>query len=383
MRIARILTRLNLGGPARQVLESDARLLAFGHEVRVYCGSPEPGEGDLTQALLEQGVQVVRVPGLARAIRPWKDRRALQFLRGELEAFDPDIVHTHASKAGWLGRLAAGPLRARALHTFHGHVFEGHFSKPKVAALVRIERFLARRTDQLIAVSEATRRELVARRVAPVERIRVVYGGADVASLVELNRDQATLRRDLGIGPDELVICVLGRLAPIKRTNLALAAFVKAWPDLPPARLVFIGDGPGRLRLEQDLEKCAPEVKASVFLGGPWVNMAAMLPDLDLLLSASRHEGLPISMVEAGACAVPSVATPVGGVGEFVVPGLTGLVGRNVDELAAGLVALGSDPGLRARLGRGARDLALRQHEGHAFAERLEQVYLDALEPTP
>ncbi|MDF1836562.1 MAG: glycosyltransferase family 4 protein [Planctomycetota bacterium] len=383
MRIARILTRLNLGGPARQVLESDVRLMQLGHQVRVYCGEPEAGEGDLTAALEGQGVEVVRVPTLARAIRPMKDRRAYQFLRRELQAYDPDLVHTHASKAGWLGRMAAGGMRARVVHTFHGHVFDGHFSRAKVQGLLRIERYLARRTDQLVAVSEATRRELVARKVAPVKHIRVVYGGADVCGLSELSRSQATLRKDLGIGESDLVIGVLGRLAPIKRTHLALEAFIRAWPDLPPARLVFIGDGPGRLRLEQDLEKCAPEIKASVFLAGPWANMATMLPDLDLLLSASRHEGLPISMVEAGACGVPSVATPVGGVGEFVVPGMTGWVGKDVPELAAGLVALGVDAELRSRMGRGARDLALRQHDGDGFADRLERLYWDTLEGTP
>ncbi|MBL4771613.1 MAG: glycosyltransferase [Planctomycetes bacterium] len=379
MRIARILTRLNLGGPARQVMESDVRLIGMGHQVRVYCGKPEPGEGNLAQQLQAQGVEVVRVPGLQRAICPFRDPFVVRFLRRELREWGPDIVHTHASKAGWVGRLAARGLGARTVHTFHGHVFDGHFSRITTQVLIRIERFLARRTDVLVAVSEATRRELVAKFVAPVKHIQVVYGGADVLGLVEADRGKATLRAKLGLGEDDLVIGVLGRLAPIKRTHLALAAFVQAWPDLPRARLVFIGEGSGRLRLEQDLKKCAPEIKASVFLAGTWANMAQMLPDLDLLLSASHHEGLPISMVEAGACLVPSVATPVGGVGEFVVPGFTGWIGKDVNELARGLVVLGQDEKLRARLGAESRALALRQHEGGDFAERLEGLYLELL----
>ncbi|MFT4647772.1 MAG: glycosyltransferase involved in cell wall biosynthesis [Glaciecola sp.] len=380
MRIARILTRLNLGGPARQVLESDARLQERGHEVRVYCGLPEPGEGDLAETLQQQGVCVVRVPGLGRAIRPLRDRRATRFLRRELRAWSPDIIHTHASKAGWVGRLAARDLDARVVHTFHGHVFDGHFSAPKAALLVRIERFLGRRTDQLVAVSEGTRRELVTLRVAPVRRIRVLYGGVDVRGLSQATREQAGLREQLGLGASDLVIGVVGRLASIKRTHRALAAFVRAWPKLEKARLVFIGDGPGRLRLEQDLKKCAPEVRASVFFAGPWENMARLLPDLDLLLSASHHEGLPISMVEAAACSVPSVATPVGGVGEFVIPGMTGWVGHNVAELSAGLVVLGNDRKRRELLGAGAHELAMKQHEGQAFADSLEALYLELME---
>ncbi len=383
MRIARILTRLNLGGPARQVLESDRRLQGRGHEVRVFCGSPEEGEGDLSAALEAQGVRVQRVPGLTRAIRPWQDMQVIRFLRRELRAWDPDIVHTHASKAGWVGRIAARRLRARVLHTFHGHVFDGHFSSTKTTLLVLIERFLARRTDQIVAVSQGTRRELAALGVAPESRIHLLYGGADVTGLARATREQAKLRGALGLGQDALLIGVLGRLASIKRTPCALKAFEIARRALPGAHLVFVGDGPDRLRLEQDLEKCAPELKACVFLAGPWGNMAHMLPDLDILLSASHHEGLPISMVEAGACCVPSVATPVGGVREFVIPGRTGFIGDSVDTLAQGLVALGSHADLRCALGKGAQALALEQHGGEAFADRLEALYLELLERTP
>lgn len=383
MRIARILTRLNLGGPARQVLESDRRLQERGHEIRVFCGSPEEGEGDLSALLEAQGISVQRVPGLTRAIRPWQDFQVTRFLRSELQAWDPDIVHTHASKAGWVGRIAARGLRARVLHTFHGHVFDGHFSAAKTALLVFIEKLLARRTDQIVAVSQGTRRELTALGIAPESQIHVLYGGADVKGLEGASRGQAKLREALGLGQDALLIGVLGRLAPIKRTPCALEAFEIARRELPGAYLVFIGDGPDRLRLEQDLEKCAPELKACVFLAGPWGNMAHMLPDLDILLSASHHEGLPISMVEAGACCVPSVATPVGGVDEFVIPGRTGIIGSSVGALAEGLVALGSDGDLRGVLGKGAQALAMEQHEGGAFADRLEALYVELLERTP
>ncbi|HRV82799.1 MAG TPA: glycosyltransferase, partial [Planctomycetota bacterium] len=107
MNIARILTRLNLGGPARQVLASDPNLLKRGYEITVYAGSPEPGEGDLRGELANQGVRVVSVPYLGRKVHPWRDRRALQFLRAALAEQRPDVVHTHASKAGVLGRRVA------------------------------------------------------------------------------------------------------------------------------------------------------------------------------------------------------------------------------------------------------------------------------------
>ena len=129
MRIARVLTRLNLGGPARQALASDPWLAARGHELRLFAGKSEPGEGDLTAALRARGLDVVRIPGLRRSPSPG-DLVALWRLGRELAAFAPDVLHTHASKAGVLGRRAARgrALRATArVHTFHGHVLEGYY----------------------------------------------------------------------------------------------------------------------------------------------------------------------------------------------------------------------------------------------------------------
>ncbi|MHC4379176.1 MAG: glycosyltransferase, partial [Planctomycetota bacterium] len=129
MRIARILTRLNLGGPARQVLASDPLLAGRGHQLRLFCGQPESGEGDLADQARAAGLDVVAVPGLERRPSAWRDLRAQAFLRRALKAFDPDVVHTHAFKAGWLGRTAAkrATPRAARVHTFHGHVLEGYF----------------------------------------------------------------------------------------------------------------------------------------------------------------------------------------------------------------------------------------------------------------
>lgn len=157
MRIARVLTRLNLGGPARQVLASDPLLVARGHQVRIFAGTPEPGEGDLFDAARERGLDAVRVPGLRRGVAPLRDLRARRALRRLLRAYEPEVLHTHASKAGTLGRTALGrdPRPAR-VHTFHGHVLEGYFPAPVARRLVALERRLAERTDRVIAVSHAT-----------------------------------------------------------------------------------------------------------------------------------------------------------------------------------------------------------------------------------
>ena len=193
MRVARVLTRLNLGGPARQALASDPELVRRGHVVRLFTGSPLAGEGDLFEELRERGVDVVRVPGLGREPQPAADWTALRALRRGLDGFQPEVVHTHASKAGLIGRLACRGRRWARVHTFHGHVLEGYFSRPVSKALVWSERWLAAGTGRLLAVSERTRADLVRLGVAQPERIEVVLPGVELSELLELEigRDEA------------------------------------------------------------------------------------------------------------------------------------------------------------------------------------------------
>ena len=261
MRIARVLTRLNFGGPARQVLASDPLLLDRGHEVTVFAGSPEPGEGDLFDQLAERGVPVRRVPGLVRGLSPAKDLYALRWLRRELALLAPDVVHTHASKAGTLGRRAAAPLARRGtalVHTFHGHVLEGYFPDVISRRLVAAERRLARTTDRVLAVSHATAEDLLRLEVVDEDRLWVVPPGVDLARHLELplpgkRGGQGPLRRLLGVPVDAPLVGVVGRLAEVKRPELALEAFTTIAARYPGAHLAFVGDGDFAGGVEEDL----------------------------------------------------------------------------------------------------------------------------------
>ncbi len=386
MHIARILTRLNLGGPARQVLASDPRLIERGLRVTVYAGEPEPGEGDLRDVLRSRGVRVVDVPTLARPLHLRQDWRAQRFLREQFLEERPDLVHTHTSKAGWLGRRVAQGMGIPSVHTFHGHVLMGHYGRAKARGIATLERRMARRTQALLAVSQATARELVAFGVTTRDRLRVVYAGSELEPLVSAAEPQrrrpVRLAEVLDLPREALCIGVLGRLAPIKNPVGALRAFRAAWPALQaatprPVHLIFIGDGPERAALERERECMPPAAKANVHLAGAWGNMVDVLPALDLVLSASRHEGLPIALIEAGAVGAPAVATPVGGVPEFVQPGRTGWLGADTGALAEGLRWMVEDEERRTRLGQRARELALSRHSAEALTQRLIDVYLD------
>lgn len=383
MRIARVLTRLNLGGPARQVLASDPLLVARGHSVRVFAGSPEAGEGDLGQELGARGVEVRRIPGLRRglgALLDGGDLRAARALRRELAAFAPDVVHTHASKAGALGRRAARSAAPSAprVHTFHGHVLEGYFPAPLSALMRAVERRLAQRTDQLLAVSEATRADLVRLRVAPAARIGLRPPGIELDRLLGLPEERPTgaLRRELSIPSGAPVVAVIGRLAPVKRPALAVEVFARAEDhERSGAHLVLAGDGRERRAVERAVASLPARLAERVHLLGAVAGIERVHEAADVLLSTSRSEGMPVAMIEAAAAARPVVSTAVGGVPELVISGLTGLFGTDRDALAVALAGLLADPEERMRLGRAARSRVAELHGAEALADGLEGVY--------
>ena len=384
MRIARVLTRLNLGGPARQVLASDPLLASRGHALRIFAGTPEPGEGDLFEALVAKGLDVVRVPGLRRRLSPVADFTAGRFLARALREFEPDVVHTHASKAGAVGRRAARAVPdAATVHTFHGHVLEGYFPPTISRVLQLLERRLARHTDRVLAVSHATAEDLVRLGVVAEDEVVVVPPGVDIAPYRTSEGRSGSLRGILGVDETALVVGVIGRLAEVKRPGRAVAVFESLAERYPQLHLVFVGDGPERRRLEGLIGGGSEAVRARVHLVGAREDMPEVLSDVDVVLSTSRSEGLPVALIEAGAAGKPVVATPVGGVEELVAHERTGFLGADEDELAYFLAQLLDDGGLRRDMGHRARLRVARRHSADALADRLEAVYTACVESAP
>jgi len=382
VRIARVMTRLNLGGPARQALASDPRLVARGHELVVFAGHPEPGEGDLFEELGARGIDVRRVEGLARSLS-WRDFLVARRLRRELAAFRPDVVHTHASKAGALGRAALRApdfARTARVHTFHGHVLEGYFPAPISARLVAAERRLARETDRIVAVSHATADDLVRLGVCAEERLIVIQPGVELEALLALERERRTpaaaqLRAFLGAQPGDCLVGVVGRLAEVKQPLAALALFRTLAARHAHLQLVFVGDGELRRTLERELAALPPELARRAHLLGAREDMPAVFGALDLVLLTSRTEGMPVALIEAAAAALPVVARAVGGVPELVAHERTGWLGTSDDELLFALDRLLSDAALARATGERARLRVARAHGAETLAARLEELY--------
>src|SRR3954451_15178600 len=285
------------------------------------------------------GVTPLLLPSLRR--NPGlHDLSALTGLIRTLRAQRPRIVHSHAAKAGTLGRLAAliafpSARRPILVHTFHGHSLSGYFSQAHNAAFLRIERFLARRIHRLIAVSAEVRDELAELGVAPREEFVVVPLGFDLSPFLLDDPGRAdkrrALRAELGIAEDALVVTLVARLVPIKRVDrfLRVAALLR---DVPGIQFMIVGDGELRDQL-----RAAPETQT---LGERvlWVGFRRDMPDVyfasDVVVQTSDNEGTPVALIEAQAAGVPVVSTAVGGVRSAVLDGESGRITATDDDEA-------------------------------------------------
>lgn len=353
MKVARILGRANVGGPAKTVIALCRRLVHEGIQTRLYVGESGPGEGDLLDGITD--LDVVRIKELRRRVG-LADLLAVPGLRAALQDFGPDVVHTHAAKAGFLGRRAAAGLRARPkiVHTFHGHILHGYFPAPVSAAFKVLERRLARESDALIAVSERVRDELVERhRIAPRTAFTVIDNGVDLSRFVPpdaVARRRARMRLEID-DVEALVILVPARLAPIKGHLLLFAALSRLPSEALPVRVEILGDGPSR-DLLQRAARDLPDGVTTRFHGFR-DDLPEVLPAADCVVLPSINEGMPLALIEAMAAGVPVVATAVGGVVDLIDNGTQGILATPGDasSLAFGLGRVLLDVELGRRMG--------------------------------
>lgn len=367
IRVVQLLTRMNVGGPARQVL-STARSLGPEFDVTVAAGRAPAVEGSLT----DPDVAVVAVP-LVRPLRPRQDLAALGAVRRLLQSQRPAILHTHMAKAGTVGRVAALSLqsRPRTVHTFHGHVLAGYFSPSVQRAFLEAERRLAARTDVLVAVSVEIRDELLSLGIGRTEQYEVVPVGIDLDLFAPNDHTRGRLRRQLDLDAATPLVGIVARLAEIK-DHAALFAAIR---QLPEVHLAVLGDGELRHALEARATRLG--IGNRVHFTGWWHDMPAALADLDVVALSSRNEGTPYSLIEAAAAGTPVVATDVGGVRSVVLDGETGYLVPPGDaaSLADAIKALTDDPHTRRRLGTAGRDLARSRFGERTCADALAGLY--------
>jgi glycosyltransferase involved in cell wall biosynthesis len=311
LRVLRVFSRLNIGGPAVHVILLSAGLRPLGYETRLVVGKESPREGNMLPLAAEKNVTCEAMAGLGREIAPLSDLRALVGLHRLMRAWRPDIVHTHTAKAGLLGRLAARATGIpTVVHTYHGHVLRGYFSPAKTALFRRLETWLAASADALVAVSESVRRDLVDLGIARAEKIRVIPLGLDLSHLAGI-LPRGALRSEAGISEDAPLVGMVGRLVPIKDAPTFLRAARLVAGERADVRFALVGDGEERAALESLSRELGLDGRVTFF--GWRRDLAAVYGDLDVVVNASRNEGTPVALIEALAAGRPVVATRVGG----------------------------------------------------------------------
>ncbi len=376
VRVLRIVARLNVGGPALHATLLTECLNPARYESYLVAGLEESHEGNYLVLQGKSLDQLVILPALGREIRGWHDFVAFAALNRLIRRIRPQIVHTHTAKAGALGRLAAWLAGVPVIvHTYHGHVFHGYFPPAKTRLFLAIERWLAKRTDRLLTVSETVRSELLSLGIGTAERLVVVPLGLDLELYVGAGALRGQLRAELDVGEDTLLVGIVARLVPIKAHEVFLEAAAEVGRRLPQSRFLVVGDGARRPELETLAGRLGLQDRVR-FLG--WRrDLDRIYADLDIVALTSRNEGSPISLIEAMAAGRPVVATRVGGVPDLVEDGVTGCLvpPGDANALAEAMVGLLTDPDRRQAMGQAGRKRVIPAFSAERLLDDIDHLY--------
>jgi glycosyltransferase involved in cell wall biosynthesis len=308
--------------------------------------------------------------------RPGLDGRCALHLANLLRRERVDLVHAH-QYTPFFYALAARLIHRRPGILFHEH--GRHFPDYPRRKRMLVNRLLLGRRDRVVGVGEAVRRALVANEGIPPQRVAVIYNGIDLAGFANGYHDRAAARKDMGVGPGDLVLIQVARLDYLKDHATAVRTLERVVRHRPDTRLVLVGEGPEQAKIEEEVRRRGLE--AHVRFLGLRKDVARLLPAADLFLLTSISEGIPLTLIEAMAAGLPVVATEVGGVGEVVVDECTGLLAPSGDDaaLAARVIRLADDPALRRRLGQAGRARARAVFSEEEMHARYDQLYREML----
>ena len=342
-KVIRIINRLNIGGPTYNAAYL-TKYMSPEFDTILLAGMKQETEASSKYILEKLGIEAIEVPSMERSINPLKDYEAYKHIYEIIKNEKPDIVHTHAAKAGALGRLAAHKLKVPViLHTFHGHVFHSYFGKIKSNFYLQIERYLAKRSSKIIAISEIQKHELGdIHKVCSPEKIEVIPLGFDLDRFQKNNFEMRKSFRDAyQIEDDEIAITIIGRIVPVKNHEM----FIRAIAELRSLsdrkfKAVIVGDGSDRQKIEElcdslGLSKGTTESPNADVIFTSWIqNVEEPMAGADIIAMTSWNEGTPVSLIEAQAAGKPVVTTNVGGISNVVLENQSALLSEPGDHIS-------------------------------------------------
>lgn len=383
IKVMRVITRLNIGGPAIHTIILNEGLKGNGFDTILVTGRPEEDEGDMIYLAKEKGLNITIIPELGRSIKLWSDMIALWKLFKIIKRERPDIVHTHTAKAGTLGRCAAiicgVPVR---IHSFHGHVFHDYFNPIMTGVFISMEKIFARFTDRFIVVSEIVKEDICNHfKITDKKKVSVIKLGLDLEKFKSIDQIKGKIRKELNISKEILLVGIVGRLTAIKNHKVFLDT-VKLLKEENPninARFLIIGDG--ELRNNLEIYAANLGIKDLVYFTGWRKDLANIYADLDIVVLTSLNEGTPLSLIEAMASQKAVVATAVGGVPDLIEDKKTGLLvdSNDATQLKEAISKVLSNKELRRELGDRASECVCAMYSKERLVNDMEKLYKELI----
>jgi glycosyltransferase involved in cell wall biosynthesis len=369
IRVMRIIARMNVGGPAVQVSGLMRGFNGNEFEHRLYTGFCATDETDYLDYVATD-IKAIRIDGLGRRVSLRGDIRAFLSLVKAIREFKPNIIHTHTAKAGFLGRLASlvSLQNSVRVHTFHGHLLNGYFGSFKRMLVVIAEKALALITQQLLAVGDKVRQDLLEAGIGSKRKFGLMPPGLAIGNLSSKN-DALTF---FGLNNQRMQCAFIGRVTQIKRPDRFLDVVSEIKKRNISVDFFIAGDG-------ELLEACRERIIAEDFpvkVLGWQSNIEKVLSAADIVVLTSDNEGTPLSLIQAGMAGLPVVSTNVGSVPEVVLDNATGLItSLDVQEIADALEKLVTDKDLRERLGHAAQEFTLANFGVQRLVHDHEELY--------
>ncbi|MFK7817850.1 MAG: glycosyltransferase family 4 protein [Planctomycetaceae bacterium] len=378
MRTAHIITRLIIGGAQQNTLFNvDDQHHIHGDEVTLITGPGIGPEGSLEQRAIDRGLDLRVLPEFRRNLHPWRDWASYRAIIRELRAFKPDIVHTHSSKAGIIGRRAAAKLGIPAVHTIHGAAF--HYGQnPVLHKAYRLaERIAARWCDHFISVSDAMTEQYVDAGVAPLDKFTTIFSGMDIEPFLDPPKLPRDVRQELGLSPEHVVVGKIARLFPLKGHEYIIEAAAEVLKSNENARFLFVGDG--ILREQYEARLTGLGIRDQFVLTGlvPPARIPELINAMDIVVHTSMWEGLARVLPQGLISGKPVVSFDIDGAKDVVISNETGFLIEPKDTrgLIDAINRLAADPELREKLGQCGRERFTNLFRHETMTEQIRDVY--------
>lgn len=375
IKVAHIITRMCQGGAQENTYLTVKYLMEKNFHVDLITGRLSKGEKEIRFPL--DDINVIHIDELVREINPLKDLIAFLKIYRILKNGKYDIVHTHTSKAGVLGRIAAKFAKVPVIiHTPHGHVFYGYFPKFLTKIIIFVERILAKFTDAIITLSEKSKQEHLQNGIGKESQYVKIISGIEVEKYVKENFENINFRRRLNIGENKFIIGCASRLVSVKGINYLIES-MRFLDD--KFVLLIAGEGEERDFLEKLVKEYGLEKK--VYFLGMLDDLREFLANIDVFVLPSLNEGMGRVLVEAGLMEKPCVATRVGGIPEVVIDGKTGFLVSpgSGQEIAERLKYFEKNPHMMKVMGRNAKIYVKDRFSAKIMCEKIESLYRDIL----